>query len=431
MESYRLQVPNGTYRVTMKFIEPFYGKPGQRVFDVKLQGASRIEMLDLAAIAGRRVPHDETVSQVTVSDGWLAIEFVPHASLPVISAIVVENENYTRKINCGGPAYQDYSADWPDATETPDRYLSSGDFYDDWARTEFGPEIAARAAAIFKSVDCHLPVTSSWIEGAGDVAPDERPWQEVAGQFRFVDSLEQLRSELQGTGHRERFQYWLNTFRYMRGQARVRCLLAEFNLSMKHVRDEKEQSARTGQARQEALPAYRQLLTEIAEVGRLLLSTASTNGCFGTIINWQQKIWPALVEKTGQELSAALGSTLPLDLQPPKEYQGDPRIIVPTLRSVVEEGQELSLKVLFLDAQPPRQLTLYYRPIARGDFAPLPLTHVARGVYRVKIPGLSADDVAAEYYIQAETHAGRKVVFPATAPTINQTVVVIRQLSEG
>jgi hypothetical protein len=425
MESYHLKVPDGTYRVTMKFIEPLYSKPGERVFDIKLQGAARIEKLDLAAVAGPRVAHDEIVSPVTVSDGWLVIEFVPHASLPVISTIVVENENYSRKINCGGPAYQAYSADWADATETPDRYLSSGDFYDDWARIEFGPEIAARAAAIFKSVDSHLPVTSSWVAGAGDVAPDERPWHEVAGTFGFVNALGRLGSEVQGAGHRERFDYWLNTFRYMRAEARVRCLLAEFNLSMQRVGSEKEQSARAELARREALPAYRQLLAGIAEVNRLLLSTASTNGCLGTIINWQQKIWPALGEKTGQELSAALGSNLPLDLQPPKEYEGEPRIIVPTLRSVVQRDEELLLKVMFLDAQPPRQLTLYYRPLAQGEFTRLPLTNVARGVYRVKVPPLAGEAVALEYYIQAETHAGRKVVFPATSPTINQTVVVI------
>jgi hypothetical protein len=423
MESYRLKVPDGIYRVTMKFIEPFLNKPGERVFDVKLQGATRIEGLDLAAVAGPQVPHDEIVDRVTVSDDWLVIEFVPHASLPLMCGIVVENKGYARKINCGGPAYQGYRADWPDATETPDRFLSSGDFYDDWARVEFGPEIATPAAEIFKSVDCHLPVTSTWVVGAGDITPDERPWQEVASDFRFVDSLERLRPEVQGAGHRERFDYWLNTFRYMRAEAHVRCLLAEFNLSMQRVQGEMEQSGRAREARKQALPAYRRLLAEIAEVNRLLLATVSTNGCLGTIINWQQKIWPVVLEKTGQELRAALGTPLPPDLEPSKEYEGEPRIIVPTLRSVLEEGDELRLKVIFLDKRSPRRLTLYYRPMAQGNFTPLPLSHVARGVFRISIPAPRAETVALEYYIEAETYSGGKVVFPATAPAINQTVV--------
>jgi hypothetical protein len=425
MESYRLKVPNGTYRVTLKFFELVYDKPGQRVFDVRLQNSLRIEKLDLARVSGRGIPHDEIVDQVTVSDGWLIIEFVPHNSLPVVSAIVVENESYARKINCGAPAYQDYSPDWPDASETPDRFLSSADFYDDWARTEFGPEVAAQAAAIFKSIDCHLPVTSSWVVGAGDVAPDNRPWQEVVGEFGFVDSLERLRPEVRGPGNVERFEFWLNTFRYMRAQAHVRCLLAEFNLALKRAQGEQDQNARARLARQEALPVYQRLLNAIGEACRFLLSTVSTKGCIGTIINWQQKIWPVVVEKTGQELSAALGSTLPLNVQPPKEYQGEPRIIVPTLESILEAGEELSVKVIFLDHQPPRGLTLYYRLMGRGEFRPLALTHVARGVYRATLPAHESDVVALEYYLRADTRAGQIVLFPATAPTINQTVVIV------
>jgi hypothetical protein len=318
-----------------------------------------------------------------------------------------------------------------DASETPDRFLSSVDFYDDWARIEFGPEVAARAAAIFKSIDCHLPVTSSWVVGAGDVAPDNRPWQEVVGEFAFVDSLEQLRPEVRDPGNVERFEFWLNTFRYMRAQAHVRCLLAEFNLAMKRAQGEQNQNTRASLARQDVLPVYQRLLDATGEACRFLLSTASTKGCIGTIINWQQKIWPVLVEKTGQELSAALGSTLPLNVQPPKEYQGKPRIIVPTLKSILEAGEELSFKVIFLDRQPPRGLSLYYRPMGRGKFRPLALTHVARGVYLATLPAHEPHVVALEYYLRADTHAGQTVLFPATAPTINQTVVIAGRLGRA
>ena len=425
MESYRLKVPPGTYRVTLKFFEPDYDQPGKRVFDVKLQGSARIEKLDLARVAGRQVPHDEIVDSVTVSDGWLAIEFVPHTGLPLISAIVVENPSYSRKINCGGPAYQDYSADWPGPNEAPDRFLPSGAFYDDWARMEFGPEVAAPAAAIFKSIDCHLPVTSTWLGGAGDIAPDDRPWREVEPEFAFVTSLEQLRPEVRGPGHQERFDYWLNTFRYMRSQAQVRCLLAEFQRVMKRAQARENRDLRASEAREEALPAYRRLLAGIGEACGYLLTTVSTLGCMGTVINWQQKIWPALVEKSGQELSAAMGAELPADFAPSKEFRGAPRIIVPTLRSALEAGEELSLKAILLDQQPPRKFTLHYRPLGHGQFAALELTHVARGVYRAQIPAQKPEVVAWEYFLQAETSAGQSLVFPATAPTINQTVVIV------
>jgi hypothetical protein len=425
MESYRLKVPPGTYRVTLKFFEEDYDQPGKRVFDVKLQGSTRIEKLDLARVAGRQIPHDEIVDAVKVADGWLEIEFVPHAGLPVISAIIVEGPGYVRKINCGGPAYQDYSADWPGPNDAPDRFLPSGAFYDDWARIEFGPEVSTAAAAIFKSLDCHLPVTSSWLGGAGDIAPDNRPWQAVEREFAFVTALERLQPEARGPGQLERFDYWLNTFRYMRSQAHVRCLLADFERVMKVVQAGENRALRAQRARDEALPAYRRLLAGIGEACGYLLTTVSTLGCMGTVINWQQKIWPAIVEKTGQELSAALGAELPADVAPSREFRGAPRIIVPTLRSVLEAGEELSLKAILLDRQPPRKFTLQYRPLGRGQFAALELTHVARGAYRAQIPVPTPDVEAWEYFLQAETYAGQSLVFPATAPTVNQTIVMV------
>jgi hypothetical protein len=425
MESYRLKVPLGTYRVTLKFFEPDYHDAGQRVFDVKLQGSVRIDKLDLARVAGWQVTHDEMVGSVAVNAGWLTIEFVPHAALPVISAIVVEGPGYVRKVNCGGPAYEDYQADWPDPSEAPDRYLPSGNFYDDWARVEFGPEVAARAAAVFKSVDCHLPVTSTWLGGAGDIAPDEHPWAEVEPEFAFVPALERLRLEVRGAGQQERFDYWLNTFRYMRSQAQVRCLLAEFERVMKRVEAANGQEARASEAKEKGLPAYRQLLARIGETCGCLLATVSTLGCIGTVINWQQKIWVPLVEKTGARLSTALGTALPADVAPSKEFRGAPRIIVPTLRSVVTAGEDLRLKAILLDQQPPRKFTVHYRPLGEGQFATLNLTHVARGVYHAEIPFRRPDVTAWEYFLEAEIAAGQRLVFPATAPAINQTVVIL------
>jgi hypothetical protein len=85
----------------------------------------------------------------------------------------------------------------------------------------------------------------------------------------------------------------------------------------------------------------------------------------------------------------------------------------------------LSLKAILLDQQPPRKFTLHYRPLGHGQFAALELTHVARGVYRAQIPAQKPEVVAWEYFLQAETSAGQSLVFPATAPTINQTVVIV------
>ncbi len=69
-------------------------------------------------------------------------------------------------------------------------------------------------------------------------------------------------------------------------------------------------------------------------------------------------------------------------------------------------------------------LALYWRPLGQGAFARLPVEHVARSVYSVRLPAaqIGANDL--EYYVEASTSAG-KIRFPATAPAMNQTVVVV------
>jgi hypothetical protein len=70
-----------------------------------------------------------------------------------------------------------------------------------------------------------------------------------------------------------------------------------------------------------------------------------------------------------------------------------------------------------------REAALYSRPMGRGQFVRISLVHVARGVYSAKLPQASSGDASLEYYIQVVPEEGEPVVFPATAPAINQTVV--------
>jgi hypothetical protein len=106
-----LDVPNGTYRVTLKFCEPYFSAPGQRVFDVSLQGAPILPGLDLCVKAGKLVPWDYSVDQVSVTDGVLRVGFTGNGC---ISGLVIEGKRndgspFTRKISCSAKAVGDYS----------------------------------------------------------------------------------------------------------------------------------------------------------------------------------------------------------------------------------------------------------------------------------------------------------------------------------
>jgi hypothetical protein len=107
-------------------------------------------------------------------------------------------------------------------------------------------------------------------------------------------------------------------------------------------------------------------------------------------------------------------------------------------------GESLKLKVIILDYDRPRQApleipeaglspqkeqfltgqaALYWRTMnGKIDFRKINLSHLARGVYKVSLPTIDDDF---EYYIKAVTAGGEELYFPATAPQMNQTVVVV------
>ena len=124
VSGYRFEAPNGRYTVILRFCEPQFHEKGKRVFGVKIQGRSSVEHLDIFARAGFSRPLDLTFSNVRVEDGRLAIDFVYELGQPCIAAIEFGGPGFSRKVNCGGPAYKDYLADL--TVKTPDyRHLVS------------------------------------------------------------------------------------------------------------------------------------------------------------------------------------------------------------------------------------------------------------------------------------------------------------------
>ncbi len=89
LSSYRFDVPNGTYRVTLHFAELYYSSASKRVFDVKIEGRTLLSGFDVyAAAGGKNRAYDRTFS-ITVSDGQLTIVFMPRVGSPKVNAISV------------------------------------------------------------------------------------------------------------------------------------------------------------------------------------------------------------------------------------------------------------------------------------------------------------------------------------------------------
>ena len=425
VKSYRIDVPNGKYAVTLKFCEPHYAEKGKRVFGVNLQGTQVIEHLDIFAKVGRNRALDYTFNDIRVANGQLVIDFPYEVEFSCIAAVAIEGP-VTRKINCGGPAYKDYAADFPAAGPGKARFLPVDDFYADWALAEFGPQAAGAIAKIFSQIDGRLPRPADWVDGPGGIKPDPRPWDEVAKSYTFVADLAALRGQVQGAGNLERFDYWLDNMRYLRTMGQANCTWARFDAAMRTVRAEKDPEARRKLARELALPVRKELVAQVADIYRHLLATVSTYGELGNVTNWEQHLLWRILTAPGDELAKILGEPLPAEAMPPKEPVGPPRLIVPVVRTALVAGEPLNLTVLVSGVKPPAADAgaLYWRALGAGQFAKVPLAHVARGVYRVTLPAQAAA-ADFEYYVQV-TADGAKLSFPPTAPVLNQSVVVVQ-----
>jgi hypothetical protein len=415
--AYRLTVPNGNYSVTLQFVEGAVDRARGRVFDVLVQGRKVLDDFDVFARAGKFRALDVTFGNVEVANGRLVIDFADRIHYPAVAAIVVEGPGFVKKINCGGPAVLDYEADWP---ETP-RHLPSLDLYEDWCLAQFGPEVAAEAAAVFARADGRHPVPVTWIGGPGNIQPDPRPWSEVEAAYGYVDDLATLESRIEGPENRERFGYWLENLRYMREVARFNGLWAVYNKAVEKAGAIRDHAARKSLLANEALPVRAEMAGALRRIFAALLATVSNTGELGTIANWEQHLLPGAWERPEAELLEMLDGNLPAEVRISREYEGVPRIVVPAVRTSLEAGEALQLKVLVLAKGRPETASLHWREMGRGAFRAVPLEHIARGVFRLT---LAAPAAALEYFIEAKAD-GRVVRFPAGAPERSQTVIVL------
>lgn len=423
-KAYAVAVPNGPCKVTLHFCEGQHG-PGARVFDVLLQDRLVLDDLDIAKEAGRNHALVKTFDGIPVNDGRLRISFERVRDWPCIAAIEVECGDTTLKVNCGGGAYKDFAGDVPHWPEDP----SALDFYTDWAVHEFGASIGAEAGEIWHQIDGAHPRTSTWKDGPGNFLPDERPWELVREEYAFVDAFEALRGRIQGKGSLERFDYWLHTLAYLRATAEMNCLWAVFNRAMDEVRaaPAEQQSAL---AHEKALPARVALVTAVTKAYAQLLGTVSTYGELGTICNLEAHTFPAMLDTPEKELEALLGEVLPREALLPDTYTGETRVVVPAIRTSRRPGEALDLEVLTLSPEPVAKVVLHWRVMGEGDYTQQTFDPVARGVYHGRFASFPGNDDI-EYYIEAVTADNASVYWPASAPDINQTVIVHSTASAG
>jgi parallel beta-helix repeat protein len=86
---YSIAVPNRVYTITLKLAEPYFTQPGQRIFDVFVNGELVVPELD---ILSRVAPNEalDVTFRVTVTSGALALHMVGRVDDPFLCAVEIE-----------------------------------------------------------------------------------------------------------------------------------------------------------------------------------------------------------------------------------------------------------------------------------------------------------------------------------------------------
>jgi hypothetical protein len=299
----------------------------------------------------------------------------------------------------------------------------------DWATHEFGPgpaatQIAADLAAFEKRDERRFRNVTDFIEGAddiysqgyitgGDWGSDHNwgPWAEEKHKFKWIDNWEDLRTLIKGAGNLVRFDYWHNVFKAYK-------LMANFASELNQYKAKTEIADLTGAA------AHR---SKLARLWERIMSTQVQRVYdevdLGVILNLDWRTWKNWVEGLYDAKFIEAGGNLPADKDPSQNYKGGKFINCTPVLTQVKPDEAVKIKALIMGTV--NNAKLHYRTLGSSSFTSIDMTHDARGVYRVIIPG-QKDDF--EWYVTANTSLG-DVVFPVTAGAdpaerMYQTVVV-------
>ncbi len=313
------------------------------------------------------------------------------------------------------------------------RDLPIGDFYSDWALAQFGSEVADSMANMMTSLDgqevsinsgggkkTRLPRQGDWT-GPGGVIIDTLTWDQREKDYAFVDRIESWRAKVKGAGNLERFDYWLNFFKYHRAFGKFACALGETERLLKQV--EKTGQSDPASYMDQFVSQRIKLMETIKEALTFLLAYASTPGDLGTVANWEQHLLTYNVEGHEKRIEKITGRTLPPEAVPSNEMLKIQKVMVPTARTQIRSGESLPVKLILYGIDP-QTAVVRYRLLGTDKYSEAVFAPVGRGVYGAEIPANALTDDF-EYYISISAKGGKQYSWPATAPAMNQTVIIM------
>jgi hypothetical protein len=324
------------------------------------------------------------------------------------------------------------------------RDLQCRDFYAGWCKIQFGESPSLDSlTTIFTNLDgvrekttslkaekTRLPRPSDWMNGPGNVLVNRHPWDSVKVQYGFIDKMEKLRPSISGRGNLERFDYWLNQFKYMKAMDKLACSMGEYKtVETRYIESNADPKEKSSFAKEKLLPLVKREAKELEEVHYYLISTLSNWGEIGNVTNWQQHIIPyqfqsqikEVVKLTGD--SAWVPDLLPKDLSSNQHistsaHQHITKMIVPSPQTIIRKGQDYQVKVITFNLKPSK-IKMYWRLLGQKTFNESDLTQTSKNYWLATIPSSGISDDF-EYYITADNK--KEYIFPASAPAVSFTV---------
>jgi beta-galactosidase len=87
--SYRVPLPNGRYRVLLRFAEPAAARVGERVFDVTANEVMQLQEFDVFKAAGGKLKGVDRAFDAGVDNGVLVLAFRPRRGNALVSALSI------------------------------------------------------------------------------------------------------------------------------------------------------------------------------------------------------------------------------------------------------------------------------------------------------------------------------------------------------
>jgi hypothetical protein len=289
-------------------------------------------------------------------------------------------------------------------------------FWADWGRDMFGGDAGAEVGRIIQKFDGgHLRINA--LIGGGARTTDAQ----IVEVFAPLGEMEGLWPRIKGAGNLDRFDYWLNLIRASDFRVRTWVLAARLAVKMKEVNAVQEADWKRSLVRNEVLPLRLDIARCYESLIAAFVNCAKSPGEIGTISSIESGSRGRIVSSHDGAIAQILGEPLPAEAAVSIAYRGTPRILMPARRTQMKAGDQQEIRAFVLSGPKCTGVNLLWRSLGEGRFKRLAATHRARQAYRAALPAASRGTV--EYYLEAVLEDGQKLLWPATAPAINQTVI--------